>query len=66
MKKIILVLVILILTGCGHDVTSNEYEKAVELCKNYGGVAFIVPIIKPGAEVRCGDGTYITFSMPKK
>ena len=65
MKKIMLVLIVLIITGCGH-VTPPEYEMATELCKNNGGIYFVQPNLTSGATVICHNGMKVDFRMPTR
>lgn len=63
MKKIVLIVCILLLYGCG-GITDSGIREAYKICENKGGVDAIVPIyidISDSAKVYCKDGTNITY-----
>jgi hypothetical protein len=65
MKRIMLMLIVLALVGCGF-VNPKEYEMAIELCKSNGGVYTVSPSVFSGATVRCQNGIKISFEIPGK
>ncbi len=69
MKKLITILTVIMLTGCGFYVTPEQLEHALSQCANNGGVAKIhleIKQTKPAREVICNDGAKFHWSKFKE
>lgn len=53
MKKIMIVLIAVLLTGCAE--TPEKYEKALKVCSNFGGLEY--HYLFPWESWACKDGT---------
>jgi hypothetical protein len=68
MKKLFMVIVVLLVVGCG-GISDEGIRLAYEQCENHGGVDNIFPVfmgVNDSSRVACVDGTVIEVKGIKK
>ena len=61
MKKV-LILAVLLLSGCGELVYDTEIKKAIELCSKNGGLDYIYNFRKT-TTATCNNGAYFVLPL---
>lgn len=62
MKKIIVLIMVLLLSGCGGTIYEHDMKLAKELCEPHDGLKYLYLDFTTGFSARCNNGLKLTFS----